>query len=242
MGRGESSLRQGGRKAAIFTTAALPWMTGTAVNPALRAAYLAKQTDVQASLLRVRFALPITLIAAETVRGEQVTLVVPWLVRSEQRILFPPELRFNMPEEQVRAFTTLQVPESWCALLIVTGHLLEQSDMGGAGDMSQPQTGGLLPPPVCSPGSSSCCRRRDNTAASRVGAVQEAYIRQWIEKRTDHTSNFKIIFYAGRYDPAFKSIFPVGDLPCYVPADEVYQSRLQGGVNACLPLKNSSAY
>lgn len=59
----------------IVTTAALPWMTGTAVNPALRAAHLA-------------------------LVGKRVTLCVPWLHPLEQSLVFPSDLRFKSPVEQ----------------------------------------------------------------------------------------------------------------------------------------------
>jgi digalactosyldiacylglycerol synthase len=71
-----SNLRTAGRKLNIFTTASLPWMTGTSVNPLLRAAHLAKA-------------------------GYNNTLYLPWLVDvTQQDLLFPKGLRFRTPKQQ----------------------------------------------------------------------------------------------------------------------------------------------
>ena len=70
-----SNLRLPGRRLAIVSTAALPWQTGTSVNPLLRAAHLAT-------------------------KGFPVCLVLPWLSLEQQPILFPAGLTFSASHEQ----------------------------------------------------------------------------------------------------------------------------------------------
>jgi len=70
-----SDLRLEGRRVAVVTTAALPWMTGTSINPLLRAAHLAS-------------------------KGYTVSLLLPWIDISQQRLLFPSGVTFDEPRQQ----------------------------------------------------------------------------------------------------------------------------------------------
>lgn len=85
-----SDLRASRRNITIVTTAAIPWMTGTSVNPALRAIYLAKD-------------------------GHDVTLVVPWLsTEFEQSQVFSKGDFFKSREDQaqyIKQWAKSQVPE-----------------------------------------------------------------------------------------------------------------------------------
>lgn len=72
-----SDMRLDGRHVTIVTTASIPWMTGTSVNPLLRASYLAQREG-----------------------RRNVTLVLPWLEPEDQAAIFPADLRFQSPAEQ----------------------------------------------------------------------------------------------------------------------------------------------
>jgi len=76
--QGLTNLRVSGRHVVVVATAAVPWMTGTAVNPTLRAAYLAHCTDLK------------------------VTLMMPWIAEADQKELFKDNVTFKTPEEQVK--------------------------------------------------------------------------------------------------------------------------------------------
>lgn len=96
-----SNLRDGPRHITIVTTAAMPWMTGTSVNPALRAIYLAKDNHF-------------------------VTLVVPWLDSlDEQRHIFSKgSPTFNTKCQQadyIHNWAQSQVPDIHFDILFYNG-------------------------------------------------------------------------------------------------------------------------
>ena len=80
----QTDLMRPGRHMTIVTTAALPWMTGTAVNPLLRAAHLVRLTNQ----------------VNKNNRQQWVTLVIPWLELEQDREDLYPHNNFQSPQEQ----------------------------------------------------------------------------------------------------------------------------------------------
>jgi hypothetical protein len=84
----QSDLSLPGRHVHIVTTAALPWFTGTAVNPLLRAAYLHRKTQ--------------EINSHSATRRRWVTLIIPWLeLPEDQKLLYNGRV-FESVKEQER--------------------------------------------------------------------------------------------------------------------------------------------
>jgi len=106
-----------GRRLAVVSTAAPPWMTGTAVNPTLRAAFLAEalgckregeggEAGERGGAEGQGPSRPPPCSSSPPFspsRPPRVTLVVPWLNKTDQASLFPEGLLFDSPREQEKA-------------------------------------------------------------------------------------------------------------------------------------------
>jgi len=64
-------------------------------------------------------------------------------------------------------------------------------------------------------------------SAGRGDARGGAQVRAWVRERAGFDAAFRLTWYPGRYDAAFRSIFAVGDVTQYVPDCEVRRRWLR---------------
>lgn len=123
----QSDLTRPGRHVHIVTTAALPWMTGTAVNPLLRAAYMHERLEAinhNSSKNHTR-----------SNSSSFVTLVIPWLeLPEDQRQLYNGRV-FESQEEQEQYVRTwlaesANMPDAAANLKIVFYNARYHADLG----------------------------------------------------------------------------------------------------------------
>lgn len=123
----QSDLTRPGRYVHIVTTAALPWMTGTAVNPLLRAAYMHKRLE----------AINHNSNSTETHTNSSsyVTLVIPWLELPEDQEQVYNGRVFDCKEEQEQYVRTwlaesANMPDAAANLKIVFYNARYHADLG----------------------------------------------------------------------------------------------------------------
>lgn len=122
----QSDLTLPNRSIYVVTTAALPWRTGTAVNPLLRAAYLSRRMksinskqENETTSMYVRSENTTKKGANAVVPMQYVTLVIPWLELEEDRL----ELYGSN-----HTFTTSQEQEDYIRDWLQNANMLDEAD------------------------------------------------------------------------------------------------------------------